>query len=357
VARARFVADLDNFRAAVGWAIEGSTPREHDLGVRIVGAIARETVLNRRSGVGSWADRVLNAVASSDNPLWYNVVTAAAYSRFHRGDLDGADELAERAYRATRSTNSATAVWARMAASNVSAARGDLQLALTILDDILSWIQPCYDDEIIRPIVALYTWVAGDAERTVELANAGLERARNGGQPSSLALALYAHAMAVVDTDTELAKRQCAESLALTETGASDVVYANAYSLLARAAEKQGDPQTAVPFVIRAIEYADMVGDRPPMVDQMFTSARLLAASDAATFVTVSAGFRNGWFAPMASVVRPAEDIPADALDRARAELGEGGYTAAWARGAAMSYDELIAFTLQALRASDPNYG
>jgi predicted ATPase/class 3 adenylate cyclase len=350
VARARFVADLDNFRAAVGWAIEGTTQREHDLGVRIVGAVARETVLNRAAGIGSWADRVLAAVESSDNAVWYNVVTGAAYNRFHRGDLEDADELARRAYEATREERSATAVWARMAQSNVSASRGDLETTITILSDILSWIEPCYDDEVIRPILALYTWVSGDHERTLELSRAGLERARSGGQPSSLALALYAHAMAVLDRDPETTKRECQESLMLTDAGASDVVYANVHGLLARAAEQQNDPESAIRFVIRNIEYADMVGDRPPMIDAMFTSARLLARSDLEKLVVVAAGIRDGWWGPMSQIVRPNEDIPADALERARAEIGDARFSEAWARGAEMSYDELIAFTLDALR-------
>ncbi len=352
-ARTRFVTDLDNFRAAVGWAIEGTTQREHDLAVRIIGAVARETVLNRRSGVGSWAERVLAAVDSSEHEHWYDVVTAAAYNQFHRGDLEDAEVLAGRAYAATREKRSATAVWARMGLANIAASHGDLETTLTILNDVLTWIQPCYDEEIIRPILALYTWVAGDFERTVEFGRAGLERARNRGQPSSLAVALYAHAMAVLDRDPDTTKRECQESLALTESGASDVVYANAHGLLARAAERQNDQQSAIRFVIRAIEYADMVGDRPPMIDSMFTSARLLANSDVGTLAVLAGGIRDGWFAPMAQLVRPMEDIPVAALERARTELGEGVYTTAWARGAAMSYDELIAFTLNALRGAE----
>jgi hypothetical protein len=53
----------------------------------------------------------------------------------------------------------------------------------------------------------------------------------------------------------------------------------------------------------------------------------------------------------MSTIVRPSEAIPSDALERARAGMGDAHYTQAWARGAAMSYDELIAFTLDALRA------
>ncbi len=349
-ARNRFVADLDNFRAAVGWAIEGTSEREHDLAVRIISSVARECVLNRRAGVGSWAERVIATVDSSEHEHWYDVITAAAYSVYHRGDLEEAQALAHRAYVGTRDSRSATAVWARMAESNINASYGDLETTLTILNDILTWIQPCYDDEIIRPIIALYTWVGGDVERTIELGKSGLDRARAGGQPSSLAVALYARAMGLIDTDPEVAKRECEESLALTESGASDVVYANVHTLLARIAEKKHDPQVAIRFLIRAIEYADMVGDRPPMIDSMFTAARLLADADAETLVVLTGGIREGWFASMSQLVRPTEDIPAAGLERARAELGDDGYERAYARGAALSYDELIAFTLAALR-------
>jgi hypothetical protein len=94
-----------------------------------------------------------------------------------------------------------------------------------------------------------------------------------------------------------------------------------------------------------------MVGDRPPMIDSMFTSARMLARFDLEKLVVVAGGIHDGWWAPMSQIVRPSEAIPAEALERARVEMGDAQYAQAWARGAGMSYDELLAFTLDALRA------
>ena len=107
----------------------------------------------------------------------------------------------------------------------------------------------------------------------------------------------------------------------------------------------------ATTHVIRAIVYADRVGDRPPMIDSMFTAARvLLARGDGEALATLMGGIQEGWFAPMAKIVRPEHDIDSAVLGAIRSDLGNEAYARARARGAAMSYDEIIAFTLQELR-------
>jgi hypothetical protein len=352
-ARVQVLADLDNLRAAVGWAVDTLDDSVCDIAVRIVAAIAREVVLNRNAGIGSWAERVIDSSRSSD-PSWWTVMTAAAYGRFHRGELDTGAALAAEAVAATRETQTDTAVWAAMCVANITAARGDLGSTIAQFEEILTWLpaQSIYDARIIRSIMALYLKTAGDDDRSEALSSGALEQARAGGQPSALALALYAHGLTNVDRDLGAAERDLRESIALTEGGASDVVFANAYGALARVAERTGDLDAAVRLVTRAIDYADMVGDRPPMIDSLFTTARLLAASEAwEPFVTMAGAIKRGWWAPMSGVVREAEDVSPVMRARATAALGEAEAAAAGARGAAMNYDEIVAFTQRELRA------
>ena len=53
------------------------------------------------------------------------------------------------------------------------------------------------------------------------------------GQPSALALAFYAMGMVLVETDADRGRLYSAQSIAMTEQGASDVVFANALGTLA----------------------------------------------------------------------------------------------------------------------------
>src|SRR3954469_18735095 len=61
-ARRRFRRDLDNLRAAVTWALDTSDPETQQLGVRIIVAVGYEVNMDRRAGVGLWAEHALRRV-------------------------------------------------------------------------------------------------------------------------------------------------------------------------------------------------------------------------------------------------------------------------------------------------------
>ncbi|MDQ1467675.1 MAG: hypothetical protein QOH10_2090, partial [Actinomycetota bacterium] len=62
--RPRLTAEIDNLRAAVGWAIERTTDEDRELGLQIVAALSREAVLDRGSGIGGWAARAIDATTA-----------------------------------------------------------------------------------------------------------------------------------------------------------------------------------------------------------------------------------------------------------------------------------------------------
>jgi hypothetical protein len=82
-------------------------------------------------------------------------------------------------------------------------------------------------------VIALYTSLTGDRDRALASARIALEAARSLGQPSALALALYAQGMVLAEVDVESAVSYCEQSIELTEQGASDVVFANTFGTLA----------------------------------------------------------------------------------------------------------------------------
>ena len=78
--RAREVAELDNLRAAVTWALDRDDPDDIGLALRIIGALAYESQVNPAAGVGAWAEQALPHVEITSPQLRYAVTAAAARS-------------------------------------------------------------------------------------------------------------------------------------------------------------------------------------------------------------------------------------------------------------------------------------
>jgi predicted ATPase len=346
--RPRLKLELDNLRAAVGWATERTEVEDQELALRILASLSREAVLDRGSGLGGWATRAIDATdtASSCRPT---VLVSAAYDAFHHGDLDVADELAREAFATTRETAPSMAAWAQMARANIAASRGDLAEAMSKLDDVAAWLPEdnVYDRHTVHSIIALYTSLTGDSEKALASAKIGLRAAYTLGQPSALALALYANGMVLAEIDPDVARNYCQQSIEVTEQGASDVVYANVFGTLALISTRAGEVSAALHSVRQSIAYAHSIGDRPPMVGTLHTAAKLLAPmSEPERFAILAGGILDGWFKPMANIIPEADRLPPTALRDAEAVLGTETYRTARARGATMAYDELVALVL-----------
>jgi tetratricopeptide (TPR) repeat protein len=282
-------------------------------------------------------------------------MVSAAYDAFHRGDLNIADDLAREAFDATRSSEPAQAAWAQMARANVAASRGNLANAISTLEDVASWLPDTsvYDRHTVHSIIALYTSLTDDSEKALASARIALDAAHTLGQPSALALALYANGMVLAEVDVESARHSCEQSIELTEQGASDVVYANAFGTLAIIATRAGNVREALQTVRRSIAYAHSIGDRPPMIGTLHTAGQLLAPfADPERFAVLAGGILDGWFKPMSNIIRERDRLPEAALVEVEAVLGTDRYRTTRARGAAMSYDELVSLVLAELDAA-----
>ena len=160
-------------------------------------------MLNRDSGFGTWAERTIQAIGTSDHPRWHVVLTIAAYGRFHRGAVKEALEVADAALTLSRERGDlVNAAWTAMCQANLAAAVGDIARTLEVYSQLLEFIpEDTYDALIVDAIFSLYLGAAGQDERSRKHAKRALDRGRAAGQPSALAIGLYAHAMAVSHED------------------------------------------------------------------------------------------------------------------------------------------------------------
>jgi hypothetical protein len=167
------------------------------------------------------------------------------------------------------------------------------------------------------------------------------------GQPSVRAIALYAKAMSLMERAPDDARELLEESLALIEAGASDVVYANVHGTLAVLAARRGNRAEALRCIRTAIAYGDAIGDRPPMVGPLHIAVHLVGpTAEPQIAATLAGAVVDGWYRDMSNMVSEPERVTRVSFPEVRAVLGGMRFDAQWDRGAAMSYEDLIALAL-----------
>jgi predicted ATPase len=345
--RPRLEQEIDNLRIAVGWALERDVADEAELGMRILAAISRETVLSRRFGIGGWAERAIDAPGAIDSPNRSTVMMVAGYGAFHLGDLETTDRLA----RAVQEVDPES-TWARMAIANVQAQRGDVAGALITLHAAAEIATSnVFDAHSVHSVIAIYTKIAGRHDEAQEAASRAVSLARAQGQPSSLALALYARGYARAKVDPGAARSDLEESIRLVESGAGVVALGNAKLALGELDFEEGEIASAANLCREAIEIDDTSGDRPPMVGPLCLAIRLFhaVAENEAAGITLGALF-DGCFAPFSPMAVAVGALPDPILQEMQSDAFDR-YGAGRILGGTMSYDALVDFLRRRLAA------
>jgi predicted ATPase/class 3 adenylate cyclase len=360
--RPRVNAEIDDLRAAVIWALDRPEPADAELAMRIVGALAVESVGNRRAGIGSWAERAANCPMTTNSPRRAAVLVAAAFGAFHRLDIAMATEYVERAPDADDPT---TYGFTQAMRANLAQSRGDFGEALRINQAALEALGDASKALVGRVLLcttAIFAITGGHIDLAVELAERTIEDARRLGQPTGLAMALYAKGFVLVygNRDPDTALRVLAESVALTRAGASDVVFAQALMTLAHQHVAAGRPATAIPALREAVAHSYQAGDQVSVIGATIDSIVAFAALGLDVPVATCTGaLVAGAFAPV-GYVYDAGGKRDETLAAARENLGDEQFDAAYAHGTVVGYDGIIDFmlaTFDAIEAERPAAG
>jgi hypothetical protein len=337
--RRRIRSELDNLRAAVSWALIRDES-DAGLAIRIVAALARESYLDRSAGIGAWAERAASRTSGVAAGLRYAVLAAAAQEALGRDDLKAARSLALQAVNEGFPADCPAPASGHIALAMVYAYCAEVEDALQLITDAVDAMEVASGDLYSRTslqtrLALLETWNVKPSARAQAEEAVGL--ARGLGNPSALADALYAFSWAVSSDEPDAALAALDECIALTRAGASDSVFDGALAQAARLRAEKDESDAAFNLLREAVAHSSQIGYRRAVLFALSCGVEVLAHFGYTETAAVISGYD------------PARITRTTSPRALRAALGPDAYERAATRGGAMTFDEIVTFTVAQL--------
>ena len=356
----RVRAELDDLRAAIGWALDRDEPADRELAVRIVAALAWYGQFDHTSGLDALATQAVTGAEECRPELRSPVIALAAYYEFNRGHPARARELANHARRDGVVISASDPFMAFDLTGYVEILTGHRRRALEVMNEARESL-----DRVASPFAvgqflvqaSVYESLAGDSEAARADAEQALELADQMQIPHLLRVGRNALAWALQRDEPEAALRALEPILPGRSTGplsnnpfsANAAVESSALALAGGLRARLGDPKGAVPLLRDAVLLSRDEGSRPTLAAALNWSLspliKLGHPEQAATLVGALTG------GPLAEVsaVPIGHGARERTLERLRGALGDERTDAFVARGAAMSFDEVVDYALEHL--------
>jgi len=357
--RPRLYADLDNLRAATRWAFDAPDIDDAALGVQMLSGLLYEMSNQPSSEIKTWAGDALARLDELDGSSRQVVLAVAAYGAYFQGDLERGQALGIDVI-AAADTCDATVQAALIAACFATAALGDADESLAILDRCRRLSRPegslpsARAEAVLGTAGAWLTFPIGDLHTARSFAEEAVMWTRHLGSPSMLATALATYARMVSDEDAEQALTLAVECIRLIDGGAAGNAYSVALQTAALVQSARGNTTDAAGSITAALAFEARAGYRFAIAVDLAIAALVLAASPHGLF---PAAVLSGAVAGPVLGSYPAfiggnhQDRYVQALADVAARLGQEAYARAQAEGAAMTFDEIVAFALDQLAA------
>ena len=342
----RIRAEHDNLQAAVTWALT-SGGQARPLAFRIVAALATFAVMSPGT-IRGWAEACAAQIGACPPELRAAVLAAATWSAFNAGDLPLAQRRAEDALQDPAAGDPIGLGLLRGVLCLICAWTGQPERGARIAREARREAAERGIEVLVGDLLALEAraWIAaGDYAAARRPAMEAVEAARRVQNPGLSALAFWVAAAAIWPGDPQAALRLIEDSLALTRAGAFDPVRGIALEWAAIIRAQTGDLPGALAALQEAMAQHHADGNRLPLGATLQLAAVVLARLGEAEPAAVLAGAFSGHFPADISAGYQDEKMGiGEALSLARRELGEAGYSAALARGAAMDDDEVVGY-------------
>jgi hypothetical protein len=286
-----------------------------------------------------WARRSASRYASL-------VMVSAANNAYDRGDFRRGRDFSREAMRGVRMSPYPCGVLAaHFMFLNPKNLATELTAALEILDETGA---DTYDYAQFHGAVAAIAAAVENVDLARREAAITLEKARHIGNPSLIALGLYALGLSSWQADPAGAQTALEDHIQIALTG-RDYLLARVLALLAQLRARGGHLRSAIEALHEGLKQAHIHRDRPAAGVCLARGVVVMATGGELQTAAVFWGAATeGVFASL--TVLPPNEIPShdQFMAKVQSELGNA-HDAATARGAAMTYEQITTFALAAV--------
>jgi predicted ATPase/class 3 adenylate cyclase len=346
--RPRLYADLDNVRNAAIWALESDDRDDNEYGVRILAALAEEFAMDTRV---RWAlpsaERALDAARRSTPGRLAAVLASAAWEAQSRFDTEshiayGREALGDGLPDDCPSPYRVCFALAGMGGHNVGAS-GLPEIAAIYAQ--FEAIAPPAELARICSILVQGNVMKQDFGEARRWADRGDALARESRNPSTVAQVSYHLGTLWARDEPARAIEAYEASIAFGGGGANDATFGAALFQCALLRARAGDHAAALSHLHHAIEVQNWMSQKPQLEGALAYAIEIFTTVGAYEPAAVLAGAaRSGALTHVRRMTVPPERQQRSA-DPIREALGDS-FDELAARGAAMSFDELVAWTL-----------
>ena len=350
-ARARVAVELDNLRSAMAWGLDSDDPADRLLAVRIVAPLGSLVSNMRSGGFGAWSERAVEASREAPEGLRFSVLGGASFSAIMRGDMVLAQQLSDEAFALGPPVDAPFRTIAYSARAMVLAIK-DLPAASHFLQQSVPELRRMgeqYGAVNLLSVAGIFASLGGDTEAGRALTHAGVEGARDLANPTSLAIALFASALACWRDDPDVARASIEESLRMTEAGASDTVYSDNLELLSRLQRAAGETGPALRTIRSSLRESLSVGNHISVISSLWYVAELLGLveREAEVGAVLHGVTTRGPDADvMPAILGREADLHEEALTTIRNHLGPQRFDELVHLGSTMDYERAAAYAM-----------
>ncbi|MGB8196932.1 MAG: BTAD domain-containing putative transcriptional regulator [Acidimicrobiales bacterium] len=346
--------DFDNMRAAHRWSIER---RDTDSALRLVAALREYSFRCMHTEIASWADTAAELPDASAHDRYPVVVGVASYSRYVRGDLEGAIELGERAVAAAHRLRVDSSGLPERALGNAWFFKGDYVRGAEWTDRMIASAQCGSAARLAHALYmrsVAYTTV-GDGVRGAEFAARSAVAASESGSPTAKAQALYAQGLAHKTTDPQAATDELGFAADIARDAGNRWIQAFALTEVLWLDARRGRPREALARYVDVIDLWFRGGD---WANQWLSLRHVFGI-----LVQLRADLGAATLHGALSAAGSAYALPFDAGDAqrinelvedVRERLGAAAFASAVRRGSSLSDGEIIEFVRAQIRSLAP---
>jgi predicted ATPase/class 3 adenylate cyclase len=343
----RFDAEEDNLRAAVVWGLDSAVEDDGELAMVILGESQSVSSPHRISLLG-YAVQALERARRSASPYAGHVIVGAAMNAFAGGDFSRGRRLAGEAMQRVRTSAHPNGIFqADFIFGDPRTLEERLRAAVEALAEVEAGP---YEHAQVHASVASMAAIFGNldlARREVEVA---IEINQRLGNTATRAHCLYAFGLAFWQSDPEAVQAAHEEYLQIVHSRYYDFVLPRVLALQAQLLARSGKLPAAVQALREGLDSAHTNGDRPAMAVCIARGAIvMMALRECETAAVFVGAVTQGVLVHLGALPRHELADYKKFIVAVQSELGDDRYTAATARGAAMTYEQICAFALAAV--------